>query len=120
MRYRFGKFRNFAQKFALVSYLKQTPPKNEALKEMWHDELLRTGYVRSLFRYRPKRYTGRITMLVNEVDAQRNPDFGWRRLAVGGLTIYRVPGDHLSYIRDHAKDAAERMRDCLEEATREK
>jgi amino acid adenylation domain-containing protein len=118
--YLFGKSRNFAQKFAFASYLKQTPPKNEELQEMWHDEVRRTGYVRTLFRYRPKRYTGRITMLVNEVDAQRNPDFGWRGLAVGGLTIYRVPGDHLSYIRDHAKDAAEGLRDCLEEATRER
>lgn len=62
----------------------------------------------------------RITMLVNEVDAQKNPAFSWRRLAAGGLTIYTVPGDHYSYIRDHARDTAERLRNCLEEATRVK
>jgi len=115
-----GKSRSFAQKIASVSYLKQAPPKDEELKEMWHDEVLRTGYVRTLYRYRPRRYPGRITMLVNEVDARRHPDFGWRRLAAGGLTIYTVPGDHYSYIRDHARHTAERLRDCLEKATTEK
>ena len=115
-----GKSRSFAQKIASVSYLKQTPPKDEELKEMWHDEVLRTGYVRTLYRYRPRRYPGRITMLVNEVDAQKNPAFGWQRLAAGGLTIYTVPGDHYSYIRDHARDTAESLRNCLEKATTEK
>ena len=115
-----GKSRSFAQKIASVSYLKPSPPKNEKLKDMWHDEILRTGYLRTLFRYRPRRYPGRITMLVNEVDARRHPDFGWRRLAAGGLTIYTVPGDHYSYIRDHAKDVAERLRDCLEKAATKK
>ena len=115
-----GKSLSFAQKIASVSYLKPSPPKNEKLKDMWHDEILRTGYLRILYRYRPRRYPGRITMLVNEVDARRHPDFGWRRLAAGGLTIYTVPGDHYSYIRDHAKNIAERLRDCLEKAATEK
>lgn len=115
-----GKSRSFAQKIASVSYLKQIPPKNEELKDMWQDEVLRARYLRTLFRYRPRHYPGRITMLVNEVDARRHPDLGWRRLAAGGVTIHTVPGDHYSYIRDHAKDTAERLRDCLQKAATEK
>ena len=83
---------------------------------MWHDEVFHSGYARVLYRYRPKPYAGEITMLVNEVDAQLNPDFGWRPLAAGGLTIYTVPGNHFSYIRDHVRDTAERLRDCLGKA----
>jgi len=54
-------------------------------------------------------------MLVNEVDARRHPDFGWRRLAAGGLTIYTVPGIIIptSVI---TRGYAERLRDCLEKA----
>lgn len=119
MRHFFSKSHRFAQKLASVSYLKQTPPEEEALKKMWHDEVLRTGYVRTLFRYRPKRYRGRITILVNEVDARKSPDTGWQRLAAGGLTIHTVPGNHFSYIRDHSRDAAETMRECLDKAMKD-
>jgi len=59
-------------------------------------------------------------MLVNQVDAQKKSRFRWQRLAAGGLTIHTVPGDHFSYIRNHASDTAERLRDCLEKATTNK
>jgi len=116
VRYYFAKSVSFAQRVASVSYVKQTTPNNEALRELWRDEVLRTGYVRALYRYRPKRYTGQITMLVNESDAPTKPDFGWQPLAAGGLTIHTVPGDHFSYIRHHVSELAETLRDCVEKA----
>jgi amino acid adenylation domain-containing protein len=116
LKYFVGRSRKFALEVASVSYLKETPPNNDELKEMWHAEVLRTGYLRCLFRYRPKPYARRVTMLVNETDARGNPKPGWRRLAAGGLEIHTVPGDHFSYIRDHVKDVAEKLRDCLDKA----
>jgi amino acid adenylation domain-containing protein len=116
LEYFFGKSRKFAVEIASVSYLKKTPPNNDELKKIWHDEVLRSGYLRSLLRYRPKRYARRVTMLVNETDARGNPKPVWQRLAVGGLEIHTVPGDHFSYIRDHVKDVAEKLRDCLDKA----
>ncbi len=117
LRYFFGRSRKFALEVASVSYLKETPPSNEELKEMWQAEVLHLpGYLRCLFRYRPKRYAGRITLLVNETDMRANPKPAWRPLVAGGLEIYTVPGDHFSYIRDHVKDVAEKLRDCLDKA----
>ena len=48
-------------------------------------------------RYHPKSYPGHIVLFwATEGWAQRSrvPDFGWARLADGGLTVRAVPGDH--------------------------
>ncbi|HTN72367.1 MAG TPA: hypothetical protein VMO00_14905, partial [Methylomirabilota bacterium] len=70
--------------------------------------------VRTLCRYRPRRYQGRINLLVNEESYSRESILGWSQLAREGLIIHKLPGDHLTYIRDHAQTAAKKLRECLE------
>ncbi len=75
------------------------------------------SYPRIMFRYRPKPYPGRLTLLVNERDQALNPDLGWGRLAAGGLDVRVVPGDHLTRLTVHGRKAARALRECLDEAS---
>ena len=44
---------------------------------------------------------------------------GWDQLALGGLEIHKLPGDHDSYIREHVQSAAKELRECLGKAVME-
>jgi amino acid adenylation domain-containing protein len=76
----------------------------------------RERYRRALRRHNPKPYGGGIQILVNEKFYRRNPTLGWDQLALGGLEIHKLPGDHDSYIREHVQAAAKKLRECLEKA----
>jgi amino acid adenylation domain-containing protein len=73
-------------------------------------------YRRALRRHKPKPYGGRIQILVNEEFYSRDRTLGWGQLAVKGLEIHKLPGDHDSYIREHVQVAAKKLRECLQRA----
>jgi hypothetical protein len=54
-------------------------------------------------------------LLASDDSLRRGIARPWRRLAGGGLTVRPTRGDHLSYVREHAGDAADALRRCLEE-----
>jgi len=80
---------------------------------------LQQGYEETLRRYTPRGYRGRITLLINEQAYERDRSLGWSSLATGGIDIYRVQGDHESYIRDYVQAVALQLRACLEKAEKE-
>jgi aspartate racemase len=46
-----------------------------------------------------------------------DPQFGWSKLAAGGLEVHHVPGDHIGILKEpHVQVLAEKLRDCLEQA----
>jgi amino acid adenylation domain-containing protein len=73
-----------------------------------------TDYARTMYRYRPKKYPGRITLIVNEHQYRSNKSMGnWSRIVSGGLEVYSTPGEHgTRYL--HGKELAERLRDCID------
>ena len=75
------------------------------------------SYARALYRYRPGRYGGKMTLIVNAELYRRRPHLGWAGLGTGGMEIYPVPGNHDSYIRDHVQSTAQKILACLEKAT---
>jgi thioesterase domain-containing protein len=68
--------------------------------------------------YLPKPYPGRITYFL--ATGERRwfaPDLrlGWSELAAGGVETYRVPGTHLTILREpHVKILAEQLKACLD------
>jgi hypothetical protein len=56
--------------------------------------------------------------LVSEKLCRHDPTLGWKHLALKGLSIHPVPGDHWSYIRDHVDVVGPKLRECLERAER--
>jgi thioesterase domain-containing protein/acyl carrier protein len=63
---------------------------------------IREANGRASRRYRPRPYQGRITLLRAEVRPSwvgadfSDPYLGWGSLALGGVEVHSVPGDHLS------------------------
>ena len=73
----------------------------------------REGYSKTLLRYRPKTYAGKLTLLVSEEFHKQYLTTGWANLASGGVELHIVPGDHNSYIREHGHAAARHLAACL-------
>jgi thioesterase domain-containing protein len=80
---------------------------------------IRENYRRTVRLHRPQPYEGKIEILVSERLHRRDPTLGWNKLARNGLYIHPLPGDHLTYIRDHTETAAEQLRKCLQLADTE-
>ena len=55
------------------------------------------GYRRLVYGHPIKSYPGRITLFVNENQFGIDRHMGWRRFAKGGVSVKKVPGDHLTY-----------------------
>ena len=75
----------------------------------------------ALKEYVGKPYSGKVTVFraeVRSVADMGSPDMGWDRLALGGVEIRRVPGDHVDMLlRPQVEFLAEQLRDCIEKAT---
>ncbi len=82
------------------------------------DRILRMSvdYIRTIYRYRVKKYQGRITLIVSEELYDSNKGLGWKGVATGGLEIHKTPGDHLTRYELHSKELAKRLLGCLERA----
>jgi len=63
-------------------------------------------YLRTIVRYSPRQYAGSIKLIVCQEQATRDPSRVWRQLAMGGLDVCLVPGDHLSHLREHVQETA--------------
>jgi amino acid adenylation domain-containing protein len=70
--------------------------------------------------YVPQTYPGRVTLFragIRAVDDSDRPDMGWGRLALGGVEIREVPGDHVNMLlRPQVGLLAEQLRDCIDQA----
>jgi thioesterase domain-containing protein len=80
------------------------------------------GNRKAVYNYEHKPYPGRITLLrAGEASTQTIvPHLGWGPLAVGGVEIHWVPGDHNTVIEPPNVAAVGRvLRECVDKATRE-
>ncbi|MGH9365947.1 MAG: thioesterase domain-containing protein, partial [Thermoanaerobaculia bacterium] len=78
------------------------------------------GYLASR-RYRPKTYPGQVTLFragVRSIGEGTNNEMGWAKLALGGVVIREVAGDHVNMlVEPHVRTLAEQLRDCIDRAT---
>lgn len=84
-----------------------------------HLDRIRDRYRRVLRWHNPKLYDGQVHVLVNEEYYTRDRTLGWGKLALKGLEIHKLPGNHHTYIREHVKDTARELRLCLDTAASE-
>jgi amino acid adenylation domain-containing protein len=63
-------------------------------------------YQRTLLRYRLLPYPRQMVLLLSEHYAASNIARAWERWVRGGVEVQRAPGDHDSYIREHARQTA--------------
>jgi aspartate racemase len=106
-------FRKVAEKF----YLKFKLPMPYAL----HYSLIVDANKKLASDYSLQIYPGKVTLFrasddPNERDNQF-PDLGWSALAVGGVEIHEVPGDHMGMFQEpHVQMLAEKLRVCIDKA----
>ncbi|NEO26986.1 MAG: hypothetical protein F6K03_08835, partial [Kamptonema sp. SIO4C4] len=73
----------------------------------------------------PQPYTGNLTLFraidrKAEVGTELDPQYGWGEIAVGGLDIYDVPGDHLLMLQEpHVQVLAQKITECLNQDSQE-
>ena len=80
---------------------------------------LATDYPKLLLGYAIGAYGGRVTLLIPEESHRRFGKQGWDKVATGGLDVHVLPGDHVTYIRDHAAATAARLREIIDRANLE-
>jgi thioesterase domain-containing protein/acyl carrier protein len=73
-------------------------------------------YPRMLMGHRLAPYPGRVTLLLPQDAHDSVDETGWTKAPTGGIDIHLLPGDHLSYIREHAATAAAKLRELIEHA----
>ena len=62
-------------------------------------------------------YRGKVTLLIDETSQRTLGNLGWDEVPTGGLETHVLPGDHLSYIREHAPAAAAKLRQLIEQSS---
>jgi amino acid adenylation domain-containing protein len=80
---------------------------------------LRMDYMRTMYSHKLKRYSGKLTLIINEYQQRLDKTMGWRQGdAQGGLEIHLTPGDHWTrYL--HGREFAERLIDCIHRSSPE-
>jgi thioesterase domain-containing protein/acyl carrier protein len=105
------------QRLLHVSRLKRLPISDPAHEQRMNVKRARAVYPQSMLRYRPKPYSGRLTVVVNREEFGRDGTPDCSRFAQGGIDTHTVPGNHHSYIREHAESAAAQLRACLQKGS---
>ncbi|WPD23243.1 MAG: amino acid adenylation domain-containing protein [Candidatus Electrothrix scaldis] len=93
-----------------------TPPKEVSPEMQFKNRkrMFKKNYIEVTKNYRKKFYSGRLVLLLCEENYTRNSFSDWGTLAEQGAEIYTVPGDHLSYLREHVHTTAEQLQACLD------
>jgi thioesterase domain-containing protein len=80
------------------------------------------GTLRAMWEYRPKPYSGKVTLFRSEdvpesIDIGRDPYFGWGVWAEGGVEVRQIPGRHTDMVKPPNVDVlARELLDCFKQA----
>jgi amino acid adenylation domain-containing protein len=72
-----------------------------------------SDYPPTLLRHRLRRYSGTVTLLLDEESSRLYGQMGWEKAPVAHLETHILPGTHLTYIRENAQVAAAKLRELL-------
>ena len=74
-------------------------------------------YPVTLMRHQLRPYGGVVTLVVDDDSYRLYGNLGWEAAPVDAINLLTLPGDHISYIREHAEVAAVRLRELLAQAS---
>ena len=83
------------------------------------DRKILTRYPRLLMACKIGAYGGRVALIIPEESFRKHGNQGWGSVRTGGLDVHVLPGDHVSYIREHAESAAAKLRELIDRANLE-
>jgi hypothetical protein len=80
---------------------------------------LKLGDARQIYRKNWRwPYGGRITLIVSNDWYGLDSTFGWADVALDGVEVHTIPGNHNSYMLEHDRIVAEKLTACIEKAKR--
>ena len=85
-------------------------------KRLTHSALLYPLFRMARLRYQYQPYSGKIAVVTNEEWYDADPTLGWPRLALGGLEVHKIAGNHDTYITRNVRAVAQVLRECLQRA----
>jgi thioesterase domain-containing protein len=93
--------------------------KSQILRELTIQPMLRVFHANSeaTLNYTPQVYPNRITLFKTSVQLKTEQDtsMGWSNLAVGGVEIHNIPGNHLTMLKKpHVQVLSEQLKACIE------
>lgn len=88
-------------------------PMNEEDRTQKHIRQVEEAYPKTMLRYRPKPYPGKLTLIINMEENRPDSTLGWRKVAAGGLELHFVPGNHVTRMTEHAEVTGTQVRSCL-------
>ena len=74
------------------------------------------AYWLAIARASHRRYKGAIILITDAEKSDRESSLGWEKLASKGVELYKIPGNHNTYITENTDLVAATLRDCLEKA----
>ncbi len=90
-------------------------PENEKARIKFRYRVGQTIYRQTLQRYQPKPYAGNVMLILSSQTHQSAHLWkDWLDCVQGEVEIKIMPGDHVSYIRDHAEEMGKVLRNLLE------
>ena len=75
-------------------------------------------YPVTLMQHRLTPYRGKVTLLIDRELSMQPGRLGWENAPAACIETHVLEGDHLSYIREHAATAANKIRELLRDADR--
>ena len=93
------------------------PRTNGSTPSPLDDRKLLTDYPRVLLSHVIQPYGGKLTLVIDETSHAASGTLGWENIHRGVLDVHVLPGDHISYIREHRTAVAEKLRELIRSAT---
>lgn len=93
------KFYDPLKKSILRGIVKRALKKGGTVPTRWRNFHIIDTYDKAVLSYRPKPYTGKLTVL-KAATSWGPKEMGWSELAQGGLDVQVVPGDHYNMIKE--------------------
>jgi amino acid adenylation domain-containing protein len=74
------------------------------------------AYYLAVARWSSAPYAGKITLIANEHRRNADPTLTWGKLALGGVEVHKIPGNHNTYITENIHVVAKVLKECLAKA----
>ncbi|MBD1922211.1 amino acid adenylation domain-containing protein [Funiculus sociatus GB2-A5] len=102
-----------------IANLMSQESRSQILRELTIQPMLRVFHANSeaTLNYSPQVYPNRITLFKTSVQLKTEQDtsMGWSNLAVGGVEIHNIPGNHLTMLKKpHVQVLCEQLKACIE------
>lgn len=82
-----------------------------------HQIMLRSfEYQNTLLRYRPKPFSGKVSLIINEQWHRKEPDMGWTKEMRSSINFIVVPGDHQTRLTIFGGVTGKNLRDIIKKS----